>query len=821
MRMNRFLYRLMYGFGMTRWDSGETPPEVQEAFRAGDIPSGASLDLGCGTGTNTIFMAQQGRQAIGLDFAPEAIHWARRKAQQAGVAGRAQFQVADVTRLDEMELPRSGFALDMGCFHGLSPDGQRRYAVGLAKTLICFPLFILLSACSLFDASTQPGVTAALYPSQTMPVPTESPLPTATQTPTAATPTPIAAEKTSLAWILKEPVILTTLTPFPTDGRVAQDFSSHLAGISIQGSGDFPPFNLVAALAREPECDVPYALYHIEGDSATPLMEFDDKTCNSKMTVQSSPDGRYTAILVDRWDQWDAATSLEIFDAETKRRLLLDRGISGYRGTYEPPAEQVTSAIWQDEVHLFYVKTQWVTQEEVLKSLDEGTPLPLKSQIWAVDMDGLERRLVASGAFYRVLGFSGDGKLLYVTYLMNNAPDEEIFSLLHLDTGKVDMLWQPAQPPLQGGRDMRLVALLDGRQGVLYAKFRPASSEAENGVWIGNLQTRGTRRLLPLAWQGPWAGNIHWSPVQQNAFLYTLHSEVGEELWLSKIGGEAELLVEDLPGSVLAWLPEGILVWNASKSRLSLLNETGQVVGEIHFAPDAMQARQPVPAPDLRAMPLIIGAIPSVSSGYYSEMTWELQDFTLSSQGEVWGRLNIYNIQPPSNPYYDVLFVQLLAHYAHPLTGETAIVPVGEFIPVRPTKSTADMAEFYIHERFDLSPGMLDRQGEAALKYLQVVMDWYRAQVSYQDPPYGIYSLWGKIPASAQVGDWPWSGSSLLDQTLSFEGRLIFENERDPNRLSAYSKWMRDHLYFPTRTPVAYPEPEDTPVPSLPSYPAP
>jgi cyclopropane fatty-acyl-phospholipid synthase-like methyltransferase len=134
--MNQLLYRLTYWLGTSHWDSDETPPEVQEAFRAGGIPPGAALDLGCGTGTNTIFMAQQGRQAIGLDFVPQAINKARGKAQQAGVAERARFQVADVTRLNEMDLPRSAFALDMGCFHGLSPDGQRRYAAGLAKTLV-------------------------------------------------------------------------------------------------------------------------------------------------------------------------------------------------------------------------------------------------------------------------------------------------------------------------------------------------------------------------------------------------------------------------------------------------------------------------------------------------------------------------------------------------------------------------------------------------------------------------------------------------------------------------------------------------------------
>jgi cyclopropane fatty-acyl-phospholipid synthase-like methyltransferase len=134
--MNQLLYRLIYWLGMTHWEAGETPQEVREAFLYGGIPPGAALDLGCGTGTNAIYMAMQGRQVIGLDFVPEAIRKARRKAQQAGAGESARFEVADVTRLDEMELPQCGFALDMGCFHGLSTDGQRGYVAGLVKALV-------------------------------------------------------------------------------------------------------------------------------------------------------------------------------------------------------------------------------------------------------------------------------------------------------------------------------------------------------------------------------------------------------------------------------------------------------------------------------------------------------------------------------------------------------------------------------------------------------------------------------------------------------------------------------------------------------------
>lgn len=134
--MNRLLYRLMYVLSRPAWDTGTTPPRLNEAFEHGNVPSGPVIDLGCGTGTNVIYMAQQGHTAIGIDYVPEAIARARQKAQKAGVADRTQFFVGDVTRLDKLSLPHVGFALDMGCFHGLSREEQRRYVTGLSA-LMC------------------------------------------------------------------------------------------------------------------------------------------------------------------------------------------------------------------------------------------------------------------------------------------------------------------------------------------------------------------------------------------------------------------------------------------------------------------------------------------------------------------------------------------------------------------------------------------------------------------------------------------------------------------------------------------------------------
>jgi cyclopropane fatty-acyl-phospholipid synthase-like methyltransferase len=160
--VNRILYRLMYWLGMSDWDKGETPPEVRAAFKTGDLLPGPALDLGCGTGAHAIFMATQDRQVIGIDFVPEAIYAARDNALQAGLSERTQFYVADVTRINELELPPCAFALDMGCFHGLSSNNQRRYAKALASQLIPGGRYMLY----VLDPRKELGVSFGLTPAR-------------------------------------------------------------------------------------------------------------------------------------------------------------------------------------------------------------------------------------------------------------------------------------------------------------------------------------------------------------------------------------------------------------------------------------------------------------------------------------------------------------------------------------------------------------------------------------------------------------------------------------------------------------------------------
>jgi SAM-dependent methyltransferase len=129
LNLQRWFYEGMYRFSRPRWDTGITPPEVVTLVESSDS-RGRALDLGCGTGTNSIYLARHGFDVVGVDFSPKAIEMAREKARQAGAA--VDFHLGDVTNVDFLRAPFE-LVLDVGCFHSLDAARRVRYAENLAR----------------------------------------------------------------------------------------------------------------------------------------------------------------------------------------------------------------------------------------------------------------------------------------------------------------------------------------------------------------------------------------------------------------------------------------------------------------------------------------------------------------------------------------------------------------------------------------------------------------------------------------------------------------------------------------------------------------
>jgi SAM-dependent methyltransferase len=95
------------------WDTGRVAPELKKAVEDEGMAPGRAVVLGCGTGTNAIYLATKGFEATGVDVAPAALTWAEEKAIEADVD--VQWIVADVLALPELE--PADLIFDRGCYH--------------------------------------------------------------------------------------------------------------------------------------------------------------------------------------------------------------------------------------------------------------------------------------------------------------------------------------------------------------------------------------------------------------------------------------------------------------------------------------------------------------------------------------------------------------------------------------------------------------------------------------------------------------------------------------------------------------------------------
>jgi SAM-dependent methyltransferase len=127
--IRRFLFHYWY-FVQPPWDTGVSPPELLDFIQ--NHKPGRAIDIGCGTGTNVITLAQAGWQVTGVDFAPRAIKLASAKAEAAGI--QAELSVKDATKLDGISGPFD-LAFDLGCFHGITQKGRAKYLDQLDRIL--------------------------------------------------------------------------------------------------------------------------------------------------------------------------------------------------------------------------------------------------------------------------------------------------------------------------------------------------------------------------------------------------------------------------------------------------------------------------------------------------------------------------------------------------------------------------------------------------------------------------------------------------------------------------------------------------------------
>jgi SAM-dependent methyltransferase len=87
------------------------------------IQPGKAMDLGCGPGRNTLYLAQRGFDVIGYDISSVAIDWARERAAEKNL--NVRFECKSVFQIESHE--EFDFVYDSGCMHHLLPHRRVQY----------------------------------------------------------------------------------------------------------------------------------------------------------------------------------------------------------------------------------------------------------------------------------------------------------------------------------------------------------------------------------------------------------------------------------------------------------------------------------------------------------------------------------------------------------------------------------------------------------------------------------------------------------------------------------------------------------------------
>ncbi len=101
------------------WTIEDPPKELKELLVNGIVKPCKALDLGCGEGFYSIYLAKNGFDVTAIDFSRQALKYAKANADKAGV--KINFKILDVINLNQLN-DTFGFVFEWGLLHHLSKD---------------------------------------------------------------------------------------------------------------------------------------------------------------------------------------------------------------------------------------------------------------------------------------------------------------------------------------------------------------------------------------------------------------------------------------------------------------------------------------------------------------------------------------------------------------------------------------------------------------------------------------------------------------------------------------------------------------------------
>ena len=116
-------YKEQYKAKITPWDPGRPDFNLVAIVKNNSIDKGKALDVGCGSGHNSLWLAHHGFSVTGVDVSEIALQKAQDNISKYNV--NCSFLLLDFFESDVPGLPFH-FVFDRGCFHSYDSDEERK-----------------------------------------------------------------------------------------------------------------------------------------------------------------------------------------------------------------------------------------------------------------------------------------------------------------------------------------------------------------------------------------------------------------------------------------------------------------------------------------------------------------------------------------------------------------------------------------------------------------------------------------------------------------------------------------------------------------------
>ena len=116
----------------TALDIGRPQPAFVELVHAGELNKGYVIDIGCGTGENALYLAENGFPVVGVDLSNRAIAAAKKKAIERKL--KVDFRIANALSLG-FQAGHFDNCIDSGLFHTFNDHDRLTFVREISRIL--------------------------------------------------------------------------------------------------------------------------------------------------------------------------------------------------------------------------------------------------------------------------------------------------------------------------------------------------------------------------------------------------------------------------------------------------------------------------------------------------------------------------------------------------------------------------------------------------------------------------------------------------------------------------------------------------------------